>query len=206
MTTLTVTNNSGWSLLHKAESIASGCQDGVDALAAIVLSFSALEAFVSELEWLCGREKSNVALAELAVFLEALEANHASMKNKLDAIALKSTGKKSDWGRSPLQDLAHLKILRDWGVHPKPVVGSSDKDVEDTLEAKFFIDRGLIDERHVGNHATWNSVVLVQPVAEWACRTVRAVIDETLSSLPESDATTRARSAWQRGSVARASA
>jgi len=201
MATLTVTHNSGWSLFHKAESIASAWQDFPDGLAAIVLSFSALEAFVSELEWLCGQDKGNVALAELALLLEALEANHASIRYKLDAIALRLTSKNFDWGSNLFQDLAHLKMLRDWCVHPKPVIGSSDKDVEDTREVKFFLDRGLIDERQVRNHSTWSTVVLVQPVAEWACRTVRAVIDEVLGSLPESNAAIRARLSWQRGST-----
>ena len=132
MAILRVTNNPGWGLLQKAESVAANYQDGTDALAAIVLSFSAMEAFVSELEWLCGREQRVPQMAQLGVFLEALESNHAPIKNKLDAVALIATGKRAEWGRAPLQDLSHLKILRDWGVHPKPVVGSSDKDVEDS--------------------------------------------------------------------------
>lgn len=198
MAVLTVTSNAGWPLLQKAEALAASFKDGTDALASIVLAYSALEAFVSELEWLCSRDASVVQIQQLGVFLEALESNHAAMKSKLDAIALMSSGKKVDWGRSPFQDLAHLKLLRDWAVHPKPIVGSSEQEVADTREVQFFVQRRLIDESHIGNHPTWNSVVLVEPVARWACATVRAVIDECLEALPGSEAKNRVCQSWQR--------
>lgn len=203
MARLTVTSNAGWSMLQKAQAIANVCRDDVDALASIVLAYSALEAFVSELEWLSSREVTVTSMAQLGVFLEALEANHAPIRSKLDAITLASTGRRADWGCRPFQDLAHLKLLRDWGVHPKPVVGSSGKNVEETREAWFFVDRGLIDERHIGNHATWNSVVLAPPVALWACATVRDVIDGVVASLPPSGATDRAGASWQRAGAPR---
>lgn len=198
MAVLTVTSNAGWSLLRKAETLAASFKDGTDALAAVVLAYSALEAFVSELEWQCGRELQVVEIQQLGVFLEALESNHAPIKNKLDAIALTSSGGKAAWGRSPFQDLSHLKLIRDWAVHPKPVVGSAGQDVAEAREVRFFVDRRLIDASHIGNNPTWNSVVLVEPVAKWACSTVRSVIDECLGMLPASEAADRARLSWQR--------
>jgi len=198
MAILTQTSNSGWSLLQKAQSIAETCSENADAQAAIVLAYSALEAFVSEFEWLADREADLPTMQQLAVFLEALESNHAPIKHKLDAIMVTLTSKKADWGREPFQGLAHLKLLRDWCVHPKPVVGSTAKDVADAPEARFFVERRLIDKSVLGHHVTWDNVVFVKPVAEWACGSVRSVIAHVLSQLPISDAATRARLSWQR--------
>ncbi|WP_411725844.1 hypothetical protein [Methyloglobulus sp.] len=198
MAILTSTSNSGWSLLQKAQSITATCSENADAQAAIVLAYSALEAFVSQLEWLARRETDLPKMQELAVFLMALEDIRAQLKRKLDAIMVTLTSKRANWGGTPFQDLAHLKLLRDWCVHPKPVVGNTAKDVADSCEARFFVERSLIDESVLGHHVTWDNVVFVKPVAEWACETVRAVIAHVLDQLPISDAATRARLSWQR--------
>jgi hypothetical protein len=206
MAVMTLTSNRGWSLLQKAQTIAAAGSDKDDAQAAIVLAYSALEAFVSELEWLASRETSLPAMQQLAVFLEGLEEGHSPIRNKVDAIVVTLTAKHADWGRLPLQDLLQLKRLRDGCVHPKPVTGSTDNPVEEQKEVRFFIERRLINESIVGHHVTWDNVVLVKPVAEWACETVRLTIALILDQLPACDASSRARLSWQRSLVAPAGA
>jgi hypothetical protein len=163
------------------------------ALTSIVFSVISLEAFLNEMtESAEDNQHHDYEPQVVGLFARVMrDMENASLETKLVMSGWVLTGKNSDRGAHPFQDLGSLVALRNQLVHFKPsplvplapgVAGSTEevnRKYLKRLEAKNILAPSMYQGSWV-YHAT------TRAVAEWSCKTVSDMVSDFASKVPNS--------------------
>ncbi len=148
-----------------------------DALAAVVLSTSAAEAFINELTWsLCYLPTLTLdspKWAEVGAILDELEESHTPVHVKYMLASRMLPGVPLRRDAAPFQDFCLLFRVRDLIVHPRPEESERSRKVARALRSR------KLDDGSVGNGFVYE--VQTPRLARWACRSVHEVIWDMLA-------------------------
>jgi hypothetical protein len=165
-----------------------------DAIVAILLSVSSMEAFINELaEWVVLNREDPSVSADLLGFGEALrevENNRGSLELKYLIASQTLAGRMYDKGANPYQDFAILAKLRNDIVHLKArqIPDQKEGKPPETGLPKYILSlqqRGfarVLDEEVIGS---WFDLIKTQEMAVWACQASLDMILSVLAMIPD---------------------
>jgi len=140
-----------------------------DALASILFSASALEAFIAEVA-IVGRmvppnDQDRRYILDVADALDEIESNNGSTRLKYLTAKILLPGEAYDRGNQPYQDFDLLFAVRNAIIHHRPQRLS----MEPNKIIKRLEPRGLASPTAPPTVTTWLSQLHRQPIAKWAC-------------------------------------
>jgi hypothetical protein len=165
-----------------------------DAIAAILLSSSAAEAFINELAEEASAHENNTRPDEdacirlLAWMLQKLEDARVKTTDKFECAARILSGQNPDLGRAPFQDAAMLFSLRNEIMHVKrkSVIEYLGNAASSPIPkgVKTLLDWKLARESLLDRQTHWIFSLMTPGVARWACSTSTALCDHIRILVP----------------------
>ena len=157
-----------------------------DALAAVVMSVIAAEAFINEfpetIRWAQsshGNPLVTPAMAKCADVLEESVRLRDGITKKYQAAALALSGSRFNAGREPFQDFRLLVDIRNEIVHLKPAWSEG---VHQGRKLTVVLEKRNLTAK---SSLPWINKLEDTRVATWACETVRAMILAVLAFTPD---------------------
>ena len=169
------------------------------ALASILCSVSALEAFINELDLYLSYSLKTKPLADdnalttLSARLQRIEGDRGKIQEKY-LEAADALGKPFNKGQRPYQDFGLLVGLRNALVHYKGAIATYTVDGNNTFEYVYEEkDKGIFDKlrskkvlRGAGSALLLEEIGTVH-VARWACNTVTDMVQYLVAAIPDGE-------------------
>jgi hypothetical protein len=181
-------------LIHAWRAYERTEDDGGEALATIIFSAIAVEAFINGIPELASNPTQNDRFTNeeivLGSLLDELENQRASVKAKIGFMHFFFTKSPLDKGSLPFQDYSLLLDIRNAIMHKKPerIDISSEANTEAITPhhiVKKLALRGLL-EMPQGQHVLfWYNAIQDRAVAEWAYTSGCSMMDYVISLFPE---------------------
>lgn len=169
-----------------------------DALVALILSASSLEAFINELADMASKKLDHLGLKQpdsvnaFAAIMEEIENSRGSIRLKFHQANLIFTGTHFDTNSQPFQDFSSLFRVRDALLHLKPqsefATNSDNKIIRiSTPKPLSGLPKNILAKHKTEVVASWTAMISTQAVARWACNTAVEMVQSILSILPDSN-------------------